>query len=252
MDGQVGAILRGLAENVKFIIIIYIFNFLCIFLYMITIPEAVAQLVRRSPFLEDAMSRGWLNLSAVARSIRPDVEAIVQKKVKDGAVTIALNRLAGTRNARARPLKRYFRAPPDLMVRSNLFEVTFVDIPRGGGAPRLFIDRAGGRAAPFLTVTQGINETTIIAGSQLRERVLSAFEGATRIALHDGLSSVSVLLPPGSAAVPGVYSFILKALAWDGIPVTEVVSTSNEFTIVLEDRNIDTAFGLIKRLFEGR
>jgi hypothetical protein len=49
--------------------------------------------------------------------------------------------------------------------------------------------------------------------------------------------------------VPGVYSYILKALAWDGIPVIEVVSTSNEFTIILEDRNIDPAFGLIKRLF---
>jgi len=217
---------------------------------MITIPETVAKLVRKSPFLEDAMARGWLNLSAVARSLRPAVETEVQKKVQDGAVTIALNRLAATQAARVKPLKRYFRTAPDLMVRSNLFEVTYANAPRTPDRPKLSLEKSGGRRAPFLTITQGINETTIIAGRELRERILAAFKGSARIALLDNLSSVSVLLPPGSAAIPGIYSYILKALAWDGIPVIEVVSTSNEFTIVLEDRNIDTAFSLIKRLFE--
>ena len=219
---------------------------------MITIPEAVAKLVRKSPLLEEAMDRGWLNLSAVARALRPAVEEEVQKKVKDGAVTIALNRLSGDRKARTRSMKRYFRAAPDLMVRSHLFEVTFANASGGPGRPKLFLEKSGGRTAPFLTVTQGINETTIIAGRELRDRVLAAFKGAARVALLDNLSSVSVLLPPGSAVIPGIYSYILKALAWDGIPVIEVVSTSNEFTIVLEDKNIDTAFSLIKRLFEMR
>lgn len=219
---------------------------------MVTIPEAVAALVRKSPFLEEAMARGWLNLSAVARSLRPAVEEEVQKRVKDGAVTIALNRLAASRSARARPLKRFFRTAPDLMVRSNLFEVTYANAPRAPQRPKLFLEKSGGRTAPFLTITQGINETTIIAGRELRDRILAAFKGSIRIALLDDLSSVSVLLPPGSAVIPGIYSYILKALAWDGIPVIEVVSTSNEFTIVLEDRNIDTAFSRIKRLFEAR
>lgn len=219
---------------------------------MVTIPEAVARLVRNSPFLEEAMARGWLNLSAVARGLRPAVEGAVQKKIKDGAVTIALNRLAGTQAARARPLKRFFRTAPDLMVRSNLFEVTYANAPRTAERPRLFLEKSGGRTSPFLTITQGINETTIIAGRELRERILDAFKSSVRIALLDDLSSVSVLLPLGSASIPGVYSYILKALAWDGIPVIEVVSTSNEFTIILEDRNIDTAFSLIKRLFQAR
>ena len=219
---------------------------------MLTIPEAVDTLVRKSPFLEEAMARGWLNLSAVARSLRPRVEEDVQKKIKDGAVTIALNRLAQKRAARVKPMKRFFKTAPDLMVRSNLFEVTYANVPRTTDRPRLLLEKPGRRTAPFLTITQGINETTIIAGRELRDRVLEAFKGSARIALLDNLSSMTVLLPPGSAIIPGIYSYILKALAWDGIPVIEVVSTSNEFTIILEDRNIDAAFTRIKRLFEAR
>jgi len=219
---------------------------------MITIPETVDKLVRKSPFLEEAMARGWLNLSAVARSLRAEVEDEVQKKIKDGAVTIALNRLARKRAARAKPLKRFFRTAPDLMVRSNLFEVTYANVLGAADRPKLLLEKTGGRTAPFLTITQGINETTIIAGRELRDRILKVFKDAARIALLDNLSSMSVLLPPGSATIPGIYSYILKALAWDGIPVIEVVSTSNEFTIILEDKNIDAAFTLIKRLFETR
>jgi hypothetical protein len=33
------------------------------------------------------------------------------------------------------------------------------------------------------------------------------------------------------------------------IAVPEVVSTLNEFTIILEDKNIDLSFSIIKRLF---
>ncbi len=47
----------------------------------------------------------------------------------------------------------------------------------------------------------------------------------------------------------GIYGNILKALAWEGINVSEVVSTLKELTIVLEEKLIDAAFSIIKRLF---
>ena len=57
------------------------------------------------------------------------------------------------------------------------------------------------------------------------------------------------MLPPGTAQIPGIYSQLLKSLAWEGINVVEVVSTLNELTIVLEEERIDAAFSIIKRLF---
>ena len=94
---------------------------------MITIPDAVERIVRKSPFLEEGLALGILNLSALARLIRPEVEKEALKDVKDGAVIVALNRLSGRVRERSKRTKSAFGRAPELNVRSNLFEMTFAN-----------------------------------------------------------------------------------------------------------------------------
>jgi len=216
---------------------------------MITIPEVVAKIIKKSLYLEEALALGLINLSALARFIKPDVEREAMKEVKDGAVIVALNRLSRKTVKRARRLKSVFRNAPDLTVRSNLMEVTYANAERLIMRQKKLLDQLGGKPGYFLTVTQGINETTIIASRELKEKILAIFKGERIIARIENLSSITVLLPRGTALVPGVYSYILKSLAWEGINIVEVVSTLDEFTLILEDKNIDQAFSLIKKLF---
>jgi len=216
---------------------------------MITIPEVVEKIVRRSPYLEEALALGIANLSALARFIKPDVERETMKEVKDGAVIIALNRLSRKTARRARRMKSMFRNAPDLTVRSNLLEMTFANAEHLILRQKKLLDHLGGRPGHFLTITRGINETTLIASRELKDRILAVFKGARVIDRIENLSSITVLLPSGTALVPGVYHYILKSLAWEGLNVVEVVSTLNEFTIILEDKTVDQAFSLIKKLF---
>lgn len=216
---------------------------------MVTIPEIVEEVVRASPFLDEALALGIVNLSALARRIKPDVERGAMKKVQDGAVIVALNRLARRVGQRARRQRSVFKRAPDLTVRSNLMELTYANSERMFARQKTLLERHGGRPNVFLTVTQGIRETTIIAGRELRDPIEAIYKGERLIARIGDLSSVTVLLPSGTATVPGVYHYILKTLAWEGVNIVEVVSTLNEFTIVLGDRDIDRAFSLIKRLF---
>jgi len=216
---------------------------------MRTIAEALSGIVRRSPYLEEALGLGLLNHSALARHLKKDVEREVMKKVKDGALIVALNRLAQTFRARDGRPRGLFRKAPDLIVRLNLFEVTYTNSDSLAQRQRKLLESLSPRTPFFATFTRGINETTTVASRELRERVISAFKGEKLISQIGGLASVTVMLPKGTALIPGVYSYILKALAWEGINVVEVVSTLNEFTIILEDKKIDSAFGVIKRLF---
>ena len=64
----------------------------------------------------------------------------------------------------------------------------------------------------------------------------------------DNLSSVTVKLPAENVAVPGIYYFIFQRLAWEGIVLYEVISTTNEFTILVNDDQVDVAFKTIKDL----
>ncbi len=216
---------------------------------MQTVPEIVASIVRASPYLEEALAAGIVNHSGLARMIRREVEREAQKRVQPGAIIVAVGRLARVVSKRGRTSRSAFRRPPDLIVRLNLFEATYANSPDLIRKQRELFARPGPHPQSFLTITRGINETTIVASRELRERILSVCRGETLLSQIGHLASVTVMLPPGTALIPGVYSFILRALAWEGLNVVEVVSTLNEFTMILEDKAIDAAFSILKRLF---
>jgi hypothetical protein len=216
---------------------------------MVTVPEIVEKIVKKSPFLDEALALGILNNSALARLIKPEVEREAMKEIQEGAVVVALNRLSQKIRKRAGSQRKIFRSAPDLIVRSNLIEMTYANSKSLVLKQKKLLEEMSGRHNYFLTFTQGINETTIIASKELKKKVLATFREEKLASQIENLSSVTVLLPQGTSLIPGVYSYILKALAWEGINVVEVVSTLNEFTIILEDQSIDSSFSIIKRLF---
>ena len=74
------------------------------------------------------------------------------------------------------------------------------------------------------------------------------FTGEKLIQKLDNLASITVKLPKENVSVPGVYYYIFQRLAWEGISINEVISTSNEFTILVSDEEVDVAFKVIKDL----
>ncbi len=215
---------------------------------MITISEVVEGIVRRSSFLEEALSLGIVNLSSLARKIKPEVEKELMKKVRDGAIIMGLKRLSTKIKKIHKKQRDFFSSPPDLMVRSNLVEIT---IPNSGlllSKQKRLLEEIKFIQNYFITFTQGIYETTIIVSKNLEDKLLKIFEDEKIISKFENLSSITIQLPEGSALVPGIYSFILKSLAWEGINLIEVVSTFNEFTIILENKNTDKAFSILKKI----
>ena len=55
-------------------------------------------------------------------------------------------------------------------------------------------------------------------------------------------------LPKGNSKIAGLYYDIFKRLAWENITLYEVVSTTNEFTVLVEDHLVEKAFSVIKNL----
>jgi len=218
---------------------------------MITVSEVVESIVRRTPFLEEALSRGILNLSALAREIKPEIEKELMKKVREGAIVMGLKRLSSKIKKTHNKQRSFFKNPPDLMVRSNLVEITILNSESLLNRQKRLLEQIKSVQNYFLTFTQGIYETTIIVSKNLEEKLLKIFEAEKIISKFENLSSITIQLPEGSALIPGIYSFILKALAWEGINLIEVVSTFNEFTIILESKNTDRAFSILKRIFGG-
>lgn len=215
---------------------------------MITVPEIVDKIIKRSPYLEDALSQGIINVSALARRILPQVRDEAMKEIREGAVIMAINRLTSDLKGRNEVRRNIFSAAPNLLVRSGLIEMTFAFSETLVRRQKELLDRISSRRDFFITFTHGVFEVTVIASRDLDELIKKVFKDEKLVYQVDSLSAITLKLPRGNTEIPGIYSYILKALAWEYINVVEVVSTANELTLIIRDQVIERAFFILKNL----
>ncbi|MEZ4889515.1 MAG: ACT domain-containing protein, partial [Crocinitomicaceae bacterium] len=65
------------------------------------------------------------------------------------------------------------------------------------------------------------------------------------------LASITVKLPRINIEIYGIYYYILKQLAWEGINIIDVISTANEFTVLVSQDDVDKAFKTLMQLKRG-
>lgn len=151
---------------------------------MVTVPEATEKIVKRSRYLSEALSKNLINISSLARYIKPEVDQILLKNVSVSSIIMSLKRLEG-RLKTPTSFQNLFKTPPEIDVHS-----------------------------------------------------------------HAGLpSSVTIHLSQKHANTPGVYYFFLKSLAWEQINICSISSEGTTFTIVVDDKDINRTFAVLKSLF---
>ena len=213
---------------------------------MLTIPNAVEEVIKKKPFLEGALVEGLINLSALARQLKPEIEKQVGKAVNDSAVIMALNRLVPRLELMsAMKFKKVVENIGDIIVRSNLADFAFTNSATLYEKQAILLDRVRNMKDVFCTFSQGIYETTLVVSSSIVPLVDEIFRDEHKISQTQHLSSITVKLPAENAICPGVYYYIFKELAWDNINIAEVISTTNEFTVVISDDDIHRAFTIL-------
>lgn len=213
---------------------------------MITIPSTVEAVIKKKPFLESALIEGIVNLSALSRKIKPEVEAALGKEVNDGAIIMALNRLVPRLELVTQmKFKKVVENIGDIIVRSNLADYTFLNSKTLFDRQAELLEHIKSMNDIFCTFSQGISETTLVVSSSVVPLVDKIFAEESCLSRMDTLSSITVKLPAENSIYPGVYYYIFKELAWDNINISEVISTTNEFTVVVNDEDIHRAFSIL-------
>ena len=63
---------------------------------MITVPEATKNIISRSRYLTEAISKGIINNSSLARYIKPEIEEMIKKSASMPSIIAAINRVSST------------------------------------------------------------------------------------------------------------------------------------------------------------
>lgn len=216
---------------------------------MSSIGKVTEQIINRSPFLREALTENLINVSALARKIKPEIEDILKKPVKEGAVIMSIKRMSpGYYHRINLKIKNFMGTLGDFLVRSDLEDFTYENSPtltlRQAEMMKLLNDEQD----PFYTFCHGVGESTIITSLSVKDQLEEVFANEKLKSHTPDLASITIKLPTVNTEISGIYYFILKHLAWEGINIVEVVSTSNEFTVVVHSDDIDAAFSVLMQL----
>jgi len=214
-----------------------------------TIASCVNEILVSRPFLEEALSRDIINFSALAKDLNQTISEMLRKPVKEGAITMALRRYNPPVDIEnIGRLKAVFKNLGDITVRSNLSDFTFQNSTTLINSHSKVLEKINNNNQIFYAFTRGLFESNIIISSSEKKSIAEVFKNEKLIGLKDSLSTITLNLPEGNSKIVGLYYQIFKRLAWDNVTLYEVISTTNEFTILVEDHLVDKAFSVIKGL----
>ncbi|WP_291118711.1 aspartate kinase [Flavobacterium sp. UBA6135] len=216
---------------------------------MKTISSVVEHYIKTKPFLLSALSQGIINLTSLARNMMPELEQELGKDVKQGAIVMALKRLSEDLDFRLNHrILKVLKNLGEITVRSSLTDYTFAVSDTILDKQADLISEINSYQDIFYTSSRGVNETNIVVSDVVSHLVLKHFANERLFQKQDKLASITVKLPKDNVSVPGVYYYIFQRLAWEGISINEVISTSNEFTVLVSEEEVDLAFKVIKDL----
>ncbi|MDT0539027.1 aspartate kinase [Croceitalea sp. P059] len=216
---------------------------------MKTISSVVENYIKKKPFLQSALAQGIINLTSLSRIVKPEIEEELGKDIRNGAIVMALKRLSDDLEFRAtHKIVKVLKNIGEITVRSNLSDYTFLSSETILANQAKLLEEVNKNQDIFYTSSRGVNEINIVVSNSLDQTVENLFVGERCTQKAENLSSVTVKLPSENVSVPGIYYFIFQRLAWEGIVLYEVISTTNEFTILVNDDQVDVAFKTIKDL----
>jgi len=217
---------------------------------VIKISDAVREIVLTSEVAVGALAGGYLNLSAYAKQIHPEVERRTRKPVRLGSIVVALSRMTELAKSRVPTLPDL--AFQNVSVKSGLVEIAFDKTRENKERLKHLYQNKDFIHADFFTVTHSIGEISIVVPVELKRAVLSIYKNQRPKLFLDNLCSLTVRLSDSCIETPNVFYSCLRHFALKRINIVEMVSTFTELTLILDNRDLNESFITIRALLQGR
>lgn len=221
---------------------------------MYKVKDAVREILQASEAALTAFSNGYLNYSAYAKTITKEVEGKTKKTTSLGNIIVALSRLnqelKGKKYGTGKKLLPKILLT-DIVVKSSLVEITFESTVENKKI------RSNLQAEKLFTpdeihmLSQGVNEITIIASVQLKEKILKFFSPSKpKVVIHN-LAAVTVRYAKDYLYTPNAIYVVIRALALKQINIIEIISTLTELSVIIEQKNLLPTFETLNRIVEN-
>ncbi len=219
---------------------------------MLTVKDGIETRLNGSPYLRDALCKGLINMSSLARELQPQIARDLRKPVSVPAVLMALKRfseeLEGTGSS-----SDAVDHLGNLSLRADLVQLTVANSDRLMQIIGEILLRSRHDRSSFFVFTRAAYETSLAISGGLQSVVEPwlANERVTRRRVDLSALSMQRLHQPARAGRSGVLHIPLQVLAWQGVEVLDVISTDNEVMLLVRDDDVDRAIATLRPLLQS-
>lgn len=214
---------------------------------MIKIAEVVKEIIRGDQIAFEAHKSGVLNLSAYAEKIKPLIEKKLIKSVRKGSIVVALSRIS--KGLGSLDDLRPNVVIDDISVKSPLCEMTFEKTENAQQSAASLLKKME-LGSNFFTITEGINEITIIYSKNQENKIKNAFRIKPKGEYADLVGITVKFDEKEYIEVPNMIFSLVSALATKRINLIEIVSTFSEISFIVRKRDMHETIEALRLFFK--
>jgi len=209
-----------------------------------SIKKTLENIIRENDFLEDGLYNGYINLTALATYLLPNVQKISGKETTVGSITMTLSRIVET----LQRSKHIRLRPEDMRIRSGITYVTFPKTPWLSLALHEISSKlvsSTGSGSQLFSELEGSREITVLYTNFFAEPMADIqAQFPPKKVLHD-LSAIIIHIPPEYLEEKGILYYIVKQLNYFWVNIIELYTTLSEVSILIRKENLNAALGIL-------
>ena len=211
------------------------------------ISGAVRLIVEGNLPAKIALSLGYANISALARLIKPRVEALLGREAGVEAIIAALKRIRP-------PLESPREEVSSVIMGSSVTIKTGIhklSLTRSKRSTKVILDVLRRRHEHLIHLTEGTSSITIAVDERAAEEILGMVSRENLLEYEEDLAALIISSPPEISAVPGCLIPIYMKLYERGINIEDTSSSYTDTVILVSSKDATEAFTALVELMES-
>lgn len=212
-----------------------------------SISSVVREIINNDLSFQDSIERGYCNISAVARIIKPQVNRLLEKNIRVESIITALKRSRKLYDIQDRPML-------SILARSSISVKTDVAKISAGKGKRTMekVARALTQYADdFISVSESALSITMVIDDTLLHKLKTILAKSNILEVEAGLAAIIVNSPERIIKTPGCAIAFYNQLARRRINIEDTVSCYTDTIILVNMLDVGKAFNALTELISS-
>ncbi|HKR57693.1 MAG TPA: hypothetical protein VJR67_02370 [Candidatus Nitrosopolaris sp.] len=212
-----------------------------------SITSAVREIINNDISFQDSLERGYCNISAVARIIKPQVNRLLEKNIRVESIITALKRSRKFYDIQDRPMLSIL-ASSTISVKTDVAKIS------AGKGKRTMekVARALTRyAEDFISVSESALSVTMVIEDTSLQKLKTIFANSNILEVEAGLAAIIVNSPERIIKTPGCAFAFYNQLARRHINIDDTVSCYTDTIMLVNMVDVGKAFNALAELISS-